>query len=910
MPSLQESLTENFYHWEKRARGWQVWPEAVELEPPFQPFFHSYSPVRIAVTDDGRKLTRVGSWIQKMKGRLTETSYEQSEQYPETNRTEPEPDNFYDDSPLIELQISLPPDQQIIKQTTEQFILSLSSLRKPASFEIIGTHSYIIIQIVCREPDSRLIRQQLQAYFPDAVISLSADFLRQRWTEDAESVVIDFGLSHEFMRPLRTFKNFEVDPLIGIMGALSNLEPGEVGVLQVLFQPARKQWAESITRSVTDWEGHSFFIDAPEMVGLAKEKIEYPLFAAVVRIGALSPDTERTKDIAISIGGVLAQFARPGSNELIPLDNDEYDDLLHEEDLLSRQSRRSGMLLNSSELVSLAHLPSVSVRSEKLKREIRKTRAAPSIALDHQLVLGENFHQGKTTTVTLGPEQRLRHTHVIGATGTGKSSLLLNLIIQDINNGEGLGVIDPHGDLIDQILGHIPEKRFDDVVLFDPADTDYPIGFNILSAHSEIEKNILSSDLGAVFRRLSTSWGDQMTSVLGNAILAFLESEKGGTLLDLRHFLIDPEFRNSFLKTVKDREVGYFWQKEFPLLSGRPQAPVLTRLDTFLRPKIIRNMVGQKENRINFQEVLNKKKIFLVKLAQGLIGEENAYLLGAFIVSKLHQVVMGRQELGERERQNFWLYIDEFQNFITPSMAAILSGARKYRLGLVLSHQDLEQLSKRDSEVASSVISNPATRICFRLGDFDAKKLRDGFSSFGAEDLQNLGVGEAICRIERAEYDFNLRTLPLPEVESGLAGHRRESLMVLSREKYARPRQEVEDEVFKEEPTAEPPPRTEEKADEQQSKEAKLEPAPKEELFAETRKDAKEETRAKPKSRAWPKEPPPPGRGGQQHKYLQNLIKRMGEDKGYKATVEKEILGGIGKVDVALEKDATSIACE
>jgi hypothetical protein len=167
-------------------------------------------------------------------------------------------------------------------------------------------------------------------------------------------------------------------------------------------------------------------------------------------------------------------------------------------------------------------------------------------------------------------------------------------IFQDVQNGEGIGVIDPHGDLIDRILEHIPENRFNDVVLFDPADTNYPIGFKILSAHSEIEKNILASDLGAVFRRLSTSWGDQMTSVLGNAILAFLESDKGGTLLDLRRFLIDVEFRNSFLKTVKDREVIYFWQKEFPLLSGRPQAPVLTRLDTFLRPQIIRNMVGRK----------------------------------------------------------------------------------------------------------------------------------------------------------------------------------------------------------------------------------------------------------------------------------------------------------------------------
>lgn len=919
-----QSLTDNFYHWEKRGRGWRVWHAPVELEPSFAPFIHSYSGASSLPIDDGRRLTRVGSWLQKLRGNVSDNAHIPIIENDASAVAEPEPNYFYDSSPLVENQISLPPDQQISKQVAEQFVLSLTSIRLPASFEIIGTQNSITVQVTCRQPDASRVRSQLRAFFPDAVISQSTGYLKEQWS-DSESVVIDFGLSNEFMRPLREFRSFEVDPLIPVTGALSNLETGEIGVLQVLFQPARKPWADSIMRSVIDFEGNSFFVDAPETVGLAKEKIEHPLFAAVLRIGALSPDFERTRDIAVSLGGALAQFARPGSNELVPLDNDEYDDLSHEEDLLTRQSRRSGMLLNTSELVSLVHLPSASVRAEKLTREIRRSKAAPSIAFGHSLVLGENVHQGKRATVSLSPDQRLKHTHVIGATGTGKSTFLLNSIIQDINNGEGFGVIDPHGDLIDQIMGHIPEKRFDDVVLFDPADTDYPIGFNILSAHSELEKNILASDLGSVFRRLSTSWGDQMTSVLGNAILAFLESENGGTLLDLRRFLIDPEFRASFLKSVKDREVIYFWQKEFPLLTGRPQAPLLTRLDTFLRPKIIRNMVGQRNNRINFEQVLNQRKILLIKLAQGLIGEENAYLLGAFIVSKLHQVVMGRQELREQERRNFWLYIDEFQNFITPSMAAILSGARKYRLGLVLSHQDLEQLSKRDSEVASSVISNPSTRICFRLGDFDARKLKDGFSYFGVEDLQNLGVGDAICRIERAEYDFNLKTLPLCSTDNDLAVQRRSSLMELSREKYARRLEEVETELFTVEPIERLRPDTHTREHEKQRWEddgpypytgkqpgdRDTTPPSGHEPSGNATSESLGKAEGSPRAKRTPPHPTPtPGRGGQQHKYLQNLLKRLGEDKGYRATIEKEILGGIGKVDVALEKGRRSIACE
>ena len=207
-------------------------------------------------------------------------------------------------------------------------------------------------------------------------------------------------------------------------------------------------------------------------------------------------------------------------------------------------------------------------------------------------------------------------------------------------------LIDPHGDLIDQVLARVPESRVTDVILVDPADTEFPVGFNILSAHSELEKTLLASDLVAVFRRLSTSWGDQMTSVLSNAVLAFLESTKGGTLADLRRFLVEADFRKEFLQTVRDPEVVYYWEKEFPLLSGKPQAPLLTRLDSFLRPRLVRNMVTQPTS-LDFTSIMNEGRILLVKLAQGAIGEENAALLGSLFVSKIHQLALGRQSLAE-----------------------------------------------------------------------------------------------------------------------------------------------------------------------------------------------------------------------------------------------------------------------
>ncbi|MEW6321700.1 MAG: type IV secretory system conjugative DNA transfer family protein [Acidobacteriota bacterium] len=239
-------------------------------------------------------------------------------------------------------------------------------------------------------------------------------------------------------------------------------------------------------------------------------------------------------------------------------------------------------------------------------------------------------------------------------------------------------------------------------------------------------------------------------------------------------------------------EIVYYWRREFPLLTGRPQAPLLTRLDPFLRPRLIRHMVNQTRDRLDVRWMMDARKIFLAKLAQGAIGEENAHLLGTLIVTKLHQMALGRQNLPEAERTPFYVYVDEFHNFITPSIAAILSGARKFGLGLILSHQELRQVVHHSADVAGAVIANPYTRICFRLGDDDAKRLQSGFASFSAQDLQSLGVGEAIVRLERAEHDFTLHTLPAPTVDAAVAQRRRERIVAYSRERYARRREDVE----------------------------------------------------------------------------------------------------------------------
>ena len=903
--SLAEQLTENFYLWERRGRGWKLWEDAVDIEPAYEPFYHYplYYPFG-PVVDDGRRPTFLSSLWDRFIGRPRATVRGRSQEELAYLPTSPykweleEPALFSDTGILHELTVSLSPKIAIDIENAERLLLNLSFCQLPLSFEVVGTPEEIFVRFVCRDLDFNQTKLQLQAYFPDAVLYKQLDSFQELWDEKKHIVIADFGLCHEFMRPLKTFRNVDPDPLTGLVGALQDLAKGETGMLQVLFKPVRHPWAEDITRSVTDWQGHHFFGDFPAITGLAKDKIERPLFAVVIRAAGQSPSSPRAWEIMHAVAAGLVQMSYPPSNELMPLSNDGYDDYTHAEDLFLRRSHRGGMLLNSRELVALVHPPSVSVRAAKLRRELKKTKAAPDVATGHQFVLGENIHQGQSTEVTLSRQQRLRHMHIIGATGTGKSTLLLRLIAQDIEKGNGVAVLDPHGDLIDRVMEYVPEQRFEDVILLDPSDTDYPVGLNILSAYSDLDKRLLSSDLVSVFRRLSTSWGDQMNSIFGNAILAFLESTQGGTLMELRRFLVETDFRRRFLQTVQDQEVLYYWQKEFPLLKGRLQAPILTRLDTFLRPRCIRYMVCQKEG-LDFRAILDGRKIFLGKLAQGLIGMENAYLLGTLIVSKFHQAALARQAQAITERQASYLYIDEFQNFVTESMTEILSGARKYGFGLILAHQEMRQLWSRDIDLAHSVISNPGTRICFRLGDFDAKKLEDGFSTFEAQDFQSLSVGEAIARIERADYDFNLKTFMLQDVPAELGRQRLKKLIDLSRRKYAGSRPQIESELL---------------TSREQIIKEKPAPEIQQVCIEEIKEDKKQEVLQEEKPLYYrPKrkeEPTVEGIGGSEHTKLQADIKDAAQRNNFMAIIEQPTPDGSGKIDVHIERDNVKFACE
>jgi hypothetical protein len=890
MATVHEQLSEQFRRWERRGRGWQVYAEPVHLEPPFIPFNGHYLP-QAPVIDDGKRPTFLSSLWSKATAPLPPVLEGGSSPEPE----EPEPPVLLRD-PLEEFQVSLPPDMDIASGSFEPFFNALALCREPLAFELLGVYRRVAIQFAAAPGDALSMRRQLQAFFPEAHFTHGKDAMAKHWLAcpGEETLVIEFGLGREFMYPLASSK---FDPFIGIVGALAELQPDELGLFQVLWQPAQEQWLESIVRSVTHEDGKPFFVNMPELAQAAEAKVSRPLFAAVVRLAIKAGTFDRALQIGCDVAGALQIFADPQGNHLIPLKNESYPHADHVIDLLFRQSRRSGMILNSVELAGFVHLPSSAVRSPSLARQTGKTKAAPAIVRDSNgLLLGHNEHAGEVSEVRLSPEQRVRHCHVIGATGTGKSTLLFNLIRQDIENGEGLAVLDPHGDLIDRILGIVPPERVDDVVLVDPSDPEYAVGFNILSAHSDLEKNLLASDLVAVFQRLSTSWGDQMNSVLQNAILAFLESDRGGTIADLRRFLIEPAFRNDFLKSVKDSEVVYCWQKSFPLLSGgKSIGPILTRLESFLGQKPIRHMVSQPENRLDFADIMDNGKIFLAKLPEGLLGQENSYLLGTLLVSKFHQIAMSRQAQQVESRRLFSIFIDEFANFIAKSMAETLTNARKYRISLTLAHHELQQL-ERNKDVASAVMSNPFARIVFQVGDGDAKRLAEGFSYFEPQDLSNLEAGHAICRVERSDYDFNLK-VPLPdESDSAIAAARRREVITASRKKYGTLKTDVEAMLAvartgqgdQPAPTPQPLPAA---------------PAP----STDPKPEATKETVSEKKIVEPPRDL---GRGGAQHQAVQQRIKKAAEELGFRSVIEKVVLDKLGSVDLLLERGDQTIACE
>ncbi len=419
-------------------------------------------------------------------------------------------------------------------------------------------------------------------------------------------------------------------------------------------------------------------------------------------------------------------------------------------------------------------------------------------------VFAKTNFRNKDRVFGIKTEDRRQHMYVIGKTGTGKTTMIFNMAIQDIVNGRGVCIVDPHGEFVETIIKRIPEERLKDVIYFNPIDTEYPIGFNVLEVPDPKYKHLVSSDLMAIFTKIwANVWSARMEYILSNCVLALLDTP-GTTLLGIPRILTDKDYRQRIIANIKDPVVRGFWVNEYE--SWRDQfrneaiVPIQNKVGQFLSTSLVRNIVGQPKSTINIAEIMNSEKIFLVNLSKGRIGEDNAALLGAMIITKIQLAAMERVRLHMSERKDFYLYVDEFQNFVTDSFANILSESRKYRLNLIIAHQYIGQLATKDSTVVrDAIFGNVGTMVIFRVGAADADFLEKELEpEFTIEDVVNLPNRQIYLKLMVdgvTSRPFSASTLAPLALSANENNH--EIVIETSRKLYANTRHSVEEEISK-----------------------------------------------------------------------------------------------------------------
>jgi hypothetical protein len=541
---------------------------------------------------------------------------------------------------------------------------------------------------------------------------------------------------------------------------------------------------------------------------------ETPIMAAMDKVGRIfyettirivyvpRSDNKEVAEIKVrEIAGSFKQFNLPHFNGF------EIRSIIKGKDALTRYKKREivdSFVLNAEELATVYHLPNITVSTPNIywvrSRRIEPPNDLPTPdACEEEITLiGKTNFRGSSETFGIKPIDRRRHLYIIGKTGMGKSTLLENMLFNDIQSGKGVAVIDPHGDLADSILGFVPANRTNDVILFDPSDRDYPLAFNMLENIDPSLNSIVCSGLVGIFKKIyADSWGPRLEHILRNTILSLLEYPNS-SILGISRMLQDKTFRQRVVKKVSDPVVKNFWLEEFEKMEPRQRveaiSPILNKVGQFLSSPIIRNILGQVKSTIDLRFAMDKKKIIIVNLSKGKIGEDNSALLGAMLITKFQLDAMSRANIPEKEREDFYLYVDEFQNFATESFATILSEARKYKLNLTMANQYIAQMPE---EVRDAVFGNVGSMLSFQVGFDDADYLTN---QYGEEvmpnDLVSLSKYNAYMRLlidGMPSKTFSLTTLPPPDYQ--MEEGRRDKIIKLSRERYATERTIVEEKI-------------------------------------------------------------------------------------------------------------------
>jgi hypothetical protein len=743
-------------------------------------------------------------------------------------------------------------EEKIIISQMEQVFANFLYLKKPkifqdppsVAFEIASQIGNSDISFYVGVPKylESVFEKYVQGVYPNAVV----DKVPQDYTifePQGATAGAYLKLSANALFPISTYQSLEKDPLSSVTNNLSKISANEGAAVQVVIRPLsklnlRKKGEKALKkiregrdlRTAVAQASHGLIMEMfeelfkPAKDPKAKEfeqvnvnkqqgfdqkgydaiqsKIQKQPFEVNVRIVASAQSQARAEEILSHLTTAFSQYSLSAINslEVKEVHRRELQKLIYDYSFRNFNKSQSN-ILNLEELASIYHFPTHYIETPYIKAAKSVSAAPPSdLPENGVLAIGNvNYRNEERKVYFASKADRARHFYFIGQTGTGKSWFMKGMIAQDIANGEGVAVIDPHGELVDDILALIPKERIDDVVIFEPFDTERPCGLNMLEYDSPEQKDFAVQEMIAIFMKLFPPEiiGPMFEHYMRNAMLALMaDKDNPGTLVEIPKMFTDPAFLQERLKKVSDPIVRSFWTKEWSQTTGSTRSDMLgyvvSKLGRFIENEMMRNIIGQSHSGFDLAGIMDNKKIFLANLSKGLTGEVNSSLLGLILVSKMQMAAMRRARIKEEERKDFYLYIDEFQNFTTDSIASILSEARKYKLSMIMAHQYMPQLT---DQIREAVLGNVGTMGAFRIGAEDAEKLEKqfepGFSRFDLANLDNFTLIVKMMINNKISTPFKISTLLPPKTKPEIV----EAIKKISKLKYSRPKAIVEEEI-------------------------------------------------------------------------------------------------------------------
>ena len=662
------------------------------------------------------------------------------------------------------VEVKLQRENEIKIDAAEQMFASFSSLKKGGWFSFLDIDDVISFEIVGKKADIRfyvsapakiidLVEKTIYSYYSTADIRRVEE--PNIFSEQGQVAYASLVTKSDPYMPLKVFKEIPSDTLSAITSALSKLDDNEGAMIQILIRPSDSKWKKagkayvsSTKKNEANPEKATFKTD-PKILERIDDKCSKSGFETSIRFIVSAPSKEIANMHLRNIKTAFTQFNSENNSfksaTILFKGGFMINTIYKFFPVLEFPFAKSVSILTSDELATLYHFPNKTVETPHI--QWLKAKTAPVQAEVPQsggTAIGHGYYRGVRRPVHIGFEDRRRHVYIIGKTGVGKSVLLQDMATQDINKGNGVCVIDPHGDLIDEIIKYIPPERAEDVIYFDPSDTERPMGLNLLESRTEEQRHFITTSIINLMYKL---YDPQRTGIIGprfehavrNAMLTVMV-DPGATFVEVVRILTDARYVQELLPKVQDPIVRRYWTDQIAQTSDFHKSEVLdyivSKFGRFVTNKTMRNIIGQSKSAFDFREVMDEGKILLINLSKGKLGEENSSFLGLVLIPKILIAAMSRQEVAEPNRRDFFLYVDEFQNFATPDFATILSEARKYHLNLTVANQFIGQM---DEEVKNAVFGNVGTLISFRVGVTDASYLQREFQPvFGESDLINV----------------------------------------------------------------------------------------------------------------------------------------------------------------------------